>query len=338
MSKIRPVTLKDMGQMLGISYSTVSRALKGHPDVNEETIAAVQKLAKELHYKPHATAVSLRNRESKIIGLILPKIFYYYVPSVINAVEEELHKHGYKLMLFQSNESLLREKECIEIFLLNNIDGILASVSKETDNYDHFVEVQQLGIPLVFFDRVPDDFAADKIVVDEVKGTYNGVSYLISTGCKRIALVLDNPKLSITGNRRKGYAFALEDHHLPYDESLVVYGETSEGVEKALSKIIEGTNPPDAVFVISDLLMVGVMAAINKAGKKIPQDVSVVGFSDEPFSLMYYPQLTSVMPMGSETGIAAVQMLLDRIRESENVYEPETKVLQTKLVVRGSTK
>lgn len=338
MSKIKSVTLKDLGRLLGISYSTVSRALKGHPDVNAETIEAVQKLAKELHYKPHATAVSLRNRESKIIGLILPKIFYYYVPSVINAVEEELHKHGYNLMLFQSNESLTREMECIEIFLLNNIDGVLASISKETDRYDHFAEVQQLGIPLVFFDRVPSNFIADKIVVDEVKGTYNGVSYLISTGCKRIALVLDNPKLSITSNRLKGYSIALADHQLTYDESLVLYCETDEAAEKSFADMLSGPNPPDAVFVISDLLMVGVMAAIHKVGKKIPDDISVVGFSDEPFSLMYHPSVTSVLPLGQETGMEAVNLLLERIKDNQNVYEPVTKVLQTKLVVRDSTR
>jgi len=338
MNKSRPVTLKDLGRLLGISYSTVSRALSGHPDVSAETVDAVKKLAKELHYRPHATAISLRNHESKVIGLIVPKISYFYVPSVINAIEEEVSKEGYKLMILQSNESYEKEVECIEIFILNDVDGILASVSSETAQFDHFREAQQLGIPLVLFDRVATDFPSDKVVVDGMKGTYKGISHLVSTGCRRIALMLGNPKISISINRLTGYTIALRDHHIPFDETIVAYSNTPEEAEKNTMALLALPEPPDAIFAISDLLLVGIMQGIRKMGKKVPDDISVVGFSDEPFAVMYNPPITSVLPLGAETGKAAVDILMQRIKQNSNEYELINKVLQTRIEVRGSTK
>lgn len=336
---INSITLKDIAKLLGVSKSTVSRALKDHPDISQATKEAVLKLAEELHYRPNAVAISLRQKKSKVIGLIVPQISYFFFPSIIEGVESEVYKNGYKLMIFQSNELYEREIEACNILLSNNVEGILASVSRETENFKHFENIIESNIPIVFFDRVPDSVEADKVLVDDVEGAYKATKHLIETGRKKTAICIGNSNLLISKNRLKGYKMAFEECNLPINEEFIISCETPEEAEYETNILLNLQDAPDGIFAISDLTMAGIMRAIYKNNLKVPDDISVIGFCEEPFSLMYNPPLSTIKPMGFDIGKTASQMLFNRIN-SELAENPKPKriFLKSEMIIRSSTK
>ncbi len=198
--KKRATTLKDIAQQLGLNKSTVSRALRDHPDVSQETKDAVKNLAQELKYRPNIVASSLRHKKSKVIGLLVPQMSYFFWPSVIQGIEEIVHKNGYNLLMLQSNESYEREVENLDILVANNVEGILASISRETKDFSHFKDVINLGLPIVFYDRVMKDLNADLVLLDDTSAAYNAVLHLIDKGKRRIAICTGNSNLLISRN------------------------------------------------------------------------------------------------------------------------------------------
>ncbi|MDF1548686.1 MAG: LacI family DNA-binding transcriptional regulator, partial [Bacteroidales bacterium] len=310
---IHPVTIKDIAKLLGISKSTVSRALKDHPDISQTTKDAVLQLAEALRYRPNAVALSLRHKKSKVIGLIVPQISYFFFPSVVEGVEDEVHKHGYKLMILTSNEQYEREVEACDILLSNNVEGILASVSRKTRDFKHFHDIIDSDIPMVFFDRVPDSVQADMVLVDDIDGAYNATKHLFDIGKKRIAICIGNPNLLISKNRLKGYQMAFEENKRLIDENYIISCETPVEAENETTRLLNLPNPPDGILAISDLTMSGIMKAIYKNKLRIPEDIAVIGFCEEPFSSMYNPPLSTIKPMGFEIGKTAAEMLFKRI-------------------------
>ena len=216
--KSHPVTIKDIARELGVSPSTVSRALKDHPDISEETRRHVRELADRMKYKPNAIALSLKNRKSNVVGVIIPQIVHYFFSSVISGIEEIAGKYGYSVMIAQSNESFDKEVEAMGALADGRIDGLLISISKETVKYDHLRQFKEEGIEIVFFDRVPDEFKSDSVVIDDFQGALKAVQHLIDGGHKRI-LHLAGPQTRLIGRKRlKGYLQALENNKVPFDE------------------------------------------------------------------------------------------------------------------------
>ncbi len=202
---VNPVTIMDLAKLLNLSKSTVSRALKNHPDISQATRDAVRQLADALNYRPNSVAVTLRHKKSRIIGLVVPQISYFFFPSVVKGIEDEVNKHGYTLMIMQSNEEYTREKEACNHLMSGNVEGILISVSRETVDFHHFEEIIDSGLPMVFFDRVPETYLADMVLVDDTDGAYRAVKHLIETGKRKIAICTGTPNLLISRNRLKGY-------------------------------------------------------------------------------------------------------------------------------------
>ncbi|MEZ4774180.1 MAG: LacI family DNA-binding transcriptional regulator [Bacteroidia bacterium] len=340
----RQITLADLAKELGISTATVSRALKDYPDISNETKQKVIALAEKLHYRPNTLAAGLRKRESKIIGVIIPDIVSHFFSSVINGIMDIAYQEGYRVMICQSNESFEKEVADAQALLTSRVDGVLVSIAHETKSFDHFTEFKDLGIPVVFFDKVPiEEFKdASKVVVDDFMGAYTTVEHMILQGCKRIAH-FRGPLIAYTSfNRFEGYKQALADYGIPYDESLVFACEdiSFEEGQRFCHQVISSDNPADAIFAVTDMVALGALVTARDAGLKIPEDLAIAGFSDWLIASIIAPPLTSVAQPSHEMGQTATTLLLEEINANKNniPFSFKTVVLKTDLMVRASTR
>lgn len=331
------VTIKDIARILGISPSTVSRALKDHPDINTDTKKAVNDLASKLKYQPNAVALSLKNSRSNTIGIIIPEIIHYFFSSVISGIEDVASQKGYTVIICQSNESYIREVANAKALLSHRVDGILISISKETQSFEHFLNLQEGGIPLVFFDRIAPEINADQVIIDDMEASYKATRHLIETGRKRIAHFAGPQSLLIGRDRLQGYLNALSEAGIPIDNRLIIEADNFEKARNAVIEMLDAEIVPDGIFAVNDLTAIGAMQTIQKRGYKIPGDISIIGFSDGSFSGITDPNLTSVDQHGYEMGTTAAEILFNRILSSEEKYIPEIKVLQADLIIRGSS-
>jgi LacI family transcriptional regulator len=340
--KYNQVTIKDIARELGISPSTVSRALKDHPDISVETKKAVNELAERLNYQPNVVALSLRQSKTNTIGVIIPEIVHFFFSTIISGIEDVAYRAGYNVIVTQSNESLNREMSDMKALFNSRVDGMLMSISRETTNFDHIESTLAKGVPMVFFDRVYDTPTSSKVIVDDFAGAKEATLHLIEQGYKRIAHLEGPPNLEISLQRLKGYEEALRESNHPYLEELVVtcpYGSIEEG-RRATEELLRLKNPPDAIFASNDPAAMGAMQAIKEKGLKIPDNVAVVGFSNWFFSAMMDPPLTSVDQPGFEMGQEAAKLLIRQIEKKnkdEGELMPETKILKTRLIVRASS-
>ena len=335
--KSHPVTIKDIARELGVSPSTVSRALKDHPDISEETRRHVRELADRLKYKPNAIALSLKNRKSNVVGVIIPQIVHYFFSSVISGIDEVATKYGYSVMIAQSNELFDKEVEAMAALADGRIDGLLISISKETVKYDHLRQFKEEGIEIVFFDRVPDDFKSDSVVIDDFQGALKAVQHLIDGGHKRI-LHLAGPQTRLIGRKRlKGYLQALENNRIPFDEKLVVPCDSFDSALKIMPELVNSGLQFDAVFTVNDFTAAGVIQSLKKLGKHVPEDIAVVGYGDDDIAKMIDPTLTTIRQPGKEMGIRAMEMLHKRLSSIEENSEIVSEVLQAELVKRNSS-
>lgn len=330
------ITIKDIAKILGISVSTVSRALKNHPDISADTKKEVQELAKRLNYSPNSIALSLRNRKSFSIGIIIPEIVHHFFSCVISGIEQVANQNGYNVIIMQSDESYDRELSICRSALNTRIDGVLVSMSKTTFEYEHFRELQQAGISMVFFDRICGALDTDRVVVDDFQGAYSAVEHLIAVGCKRIAHLSAPQHLQIAQKRQMGYLQALKDNHIPVDENLIIACDNQQDAKIVGRQLMEMTARPDGIFAVNDVTAAGAMYAIKKAGFSVPDDVAVCGFTDGLISTLTDPTLTTVEQHGEEMGRVAAEMLLKRVNADDS-YPTITKVLKTNLIIREST-
>jgi LacI family transcriptional regulator len=340
--KFNQVTIKDIARELGISPSTVSRALKNHPDISAETKKAVHELAEKLNYQPNIVALSLRHSKTNTIGVIIPEIVHYFFSTVISGIESVAYEAGYNVILTQSNESAQREATDLRALFNSRVDGMLISISRETKQYDHIENILTKDVPVVFFDRWYDNPRTSKVLVDDYEGAYEAVKHLISQGCKRIAHLEAVPGLSISEDRKRGYVDALKDHGHVIDEQLTVIcpsGSLEDG-QRAAEKLLSLKNPPDGIFANNDLLAFGAMQVIKKKGLKIPDDIAMMGYSNWFFSALMDPPLSSVHQPGFEMGQEAARLLIRQIelKGKDNAeVKPEKKILKTHLVIRESS-
>ncbi|MGV8092302.1 MAG: LacI family DNA-binding transcriptional regulator [Mangrovibacterium sp.] len=335
--KSNQVTIKDIARILGISASTVSRALKDHPDISEDTKVAVNNLAAQLKYQPNAVALSLRQSRSYTIGVIIPEIVHYFFSSVISGIEDVAYDAGFTVMMCQSNEKYDREVANARMLLAHRVDGILVSISKETTDYAHLKMLQEGKIPLVFFDRIVSEIITDQVIVDDEEAAFKATRHLIQKGRKRIAHFAGPGNLLIGRDRKNGYIRALREAGLKIDPELVIEADSFEKAHIAVDRLLESGNLPDGIFTTNDLTAIGAIQCLKKKGISIPQQVAVVGFSDGHFSGITDPALTSVDQHGYEMGTTATRILLDRLLNPADPYVPQTKVLTADLIVRGSS-
>ncbi len=337
MDKKGPITIKDIAYELGISPSTVSRALKNHPDISTKTKEAVHFLAKKYHYKPNAVALSLRSSKTHMIGVVIPNIVHYFFSSVISGIEHVCNNAGYNVMICQSNEDEEREITSIQTLTSSRVDGILASISKNTTDFTHFKELLDNNLPLVCFDRAIKELNTDKVVIDDVKGAFTITEHLIQEGCKKIVHLSAPMNLLIGQRRKEGYIKALQKYNIPVDESLIVKCDSRDEALKVMHDIFDSGIKPDGVFAVNDLTASGVLKAAKDYGYSVPKNIKVVGFSDGFVANVTDPTLTTIDQHGFEMGKQAAQLLLDRINETIDNYSPVTKVIATNLIKREST-
>jgi DNA-binding LacI/PurR family transcriptional regulator len=330
------ITIKDIAKKLGISPSTVSRALKGHPEISAETRKAVNDLAEKLKYEPNAVALSLQRSRTNIIGLIIPEIVHYFFSQVISGIEDVANDAGFQVMICQSNESYTREVSSVQALLASRIDGLLVSVSKETKDFSHFRNLKKKNIPIVFFDRICEEIDSDKVIVDDFNGAYKAVEHLINIGCKRIAHLSTNQNLLIGKNRYEGYLKALRDFELPVDERLIVRCDTHKAARLVTKRLIYELHPPDGIFAVNAQTAIGAIQTVKENGLRIPEDIAVVGFSNDIYCTMSDPQLTSFDQFGYLMGQKAARMILDRILSKQD-YPASTEIIETQLIIREST-
>ncbi|MDO1447603.1 LacI family DNA-binding transcriptional regulator [Rhodocytophaga aerolata] len=332
------VTIKDIARQLNISVATVSRALRDFPDINENTKKAVTTLAAELDYRPNQIAQSLVKRRTNTIGVVIPTFVIPFYASAISGIQEEAAKANYNVMVCQSNESYTTEVSNIYTLASSRVDGLLVSVSKETTNFDHLQCLQQKGIEIVFFNRVYEGMPVAKVVVDDYDGAVAATEHLISIGRKRIAHFCGPQNLSISQERRRGYVDALKTHNLPVREELMLSCDfnIASGMDAA-RQLLQVRPLPDAIFAVSDSVAFGAMKVLKEQGIRIPEDIAIAGYTDEPTASLVDPGLTTVAQPTFEIGQTAARLLFAQInRPSKESVCPKT-VLKTRLIIRGST-
>jgi len=337
----RQIRLADIAKELGVSTATVSRAIKDYPDISKETKRKVMELVKKWNYRPNSIAAGLRKSESKMIGVIIPEIINHFFSSVIKGIMKVAYEADYRVMLCQSDESYEKEVVDANALFASRVDGIMASIAHGTTNLDHFLAFPKSGIPLVFFDKVPaSQKDVSKVVVDDYKGAFQVVEHLIEQGYKRIAHFRGPMSASTSINRYNGYKDALNHYGISYDPALIYTCDKitlDEGRLFARKCLNDGNF--DAVFAITDQVAIGAMMEIKEAGKSIPEDIAIAGFSNWSMSSIIEPKLTSVAQPALEMGERAMQLLLDEIRANKEDIEvaPQTIVLETDLIVRASS-
>lgn len=335
------ITIKDIAKALNLSTSTVSRALRGSYEINPETKRLVMEYAERMNYRPNPIALSLKENRSRSIGVIIPEIANNFFSQAINGMESIAYNRGYHVVISQNHESYERELVNTQYLAQRRVDGLIVSLSGESNDLEHFKELQTKGMPIVFFDRVPQDYITHKVSADNFVGAYEATAHLIQQGYRRIAHLTSPSWLSITYERLEGYKKALQNHGIPIDESYIKYcshgGMIPEEVEKAVLELIHHPERPDAIFSAGDRLTTSSMSLIKREGLKIPEDVAIVGFTNLISAHLLNPALSAVTQPAYEMGQLATEFLIDLIERPKSTIRFETKRLETKLVIRESS-
>lgn len=332
------VTVKDIAKSLGISISTVSRALKNSLDVSAETREQVLNKARELDYLPNDLALALSTKKTNRIGIIVPEISYHFFPKVINAASEILVAQNYNVLIANTNNHYDLEVSNARNFLSSRVEGLLVSVSSETNNFDHFTSFIKRNIPIVFFNRVPLNIDAPKIMVNDFEAATKIVTHLIKQGYTRIAHIAGPPNLLISKERLRGYERALQSHNMSYDKKLVVHSDSlPDSAVRLTKKLMSMKDKPDAIFCFNDPIAVDVIVTAKALNIKIPSQLGVAGFSDEPVSAYIEPSLTTVHHPLEAMGIMAAETLLQQITTGI-VQSSYSQILDSKIIIRDSTK
>ncbi|GAA4304700.1 LacI family DNA-binding transcriptional regulator [Compostibacter hankyongensis] len=333
------VTIKDIAQRLKLSPSTVSRALRGGTEIREETRRLIQEVAREMHYSPNPIALSLKEKKSKIIGVIVPEIANNFCSATIAGIEEVAYSRGYHVIIFQSHELYEREVTSIQLLTSRRIDGLILTISNETRNYDHLQALRGKGIPLVMFDRVCEEIKTHKVVVNDYQGAFDATCHLIREGFTRIAHVAIAPYLSITQNRLKGYEEALRSHHLPVKKNWIVHCDfDAMSIEKAVRQLFEGSERPDAIVASTERLAIGCIKVLREMKLRIPMDVALVGFSDNPLNKFMAPSLTAVQQPTFDIGQKSAELLIELIESKTPPKNYRTIEMKTTLDIQDSSR
>jgi len=338
----RKVTLKQIAKELDVSISTVSKSLRNSMEISEDTRQKVQAFAKLYNYKPNNIALSLKNKKTKTICIIIPEIIHHFFATVISGVESVANENGYNVLVCLSDESFDKEVINMEMLANGSIDGFIMSLSKETQqkkDFHHIVEVINQGMPVVMFDRVTNDILCDKVIIDDNLAAFNATQYLIDKEFKKIALITTIDYVSVGKLRTEGYTKALKNNDIKVDENLILKIEDTENFETSIEELLQNNPDLEAIFAVNELFAVTAIKTANKMGKKVPEDLSVIGFTDGIISKYSSPSITTVSQNGIKMGGKAAKMLIERLEaEEEEEEQYRTEVIETELVERESTK
>lgn len=331
-------TIKDIANVLGITPSAVSKALNNHPRISVKTKADVIQVAKNLNYQPNHLASALRKGKSNLVGLVIPRANSHFFSAVLQSIEDVLNSKGYNVIISQSNESYKKECESIDALLFTQVDGIIASLANETLNFSHYEKIKAKGIPLVLFDRGENDLDVDYIGIDDYKSSHLVVDHLVEQGCKRIAHIAGFRHTRIYKNRIIGYMDALENHHLPIEKELILEGDLSiEDGRKKMQALLNLTNRPDAVYAAGDFAALGALQVLKEHKIKVPDEIALVGFSNEPFTSFVTPSISTVNQHSEQIGKLAAEAFLYRIENPNEKVSLKKMILNAELVVRESS-
>lgn len=333
---MKNVSIKDIAQELGIHHTTVSRAFREDSLVKKETREKVLEKANELGYRPNRLAREFRNKRSNTIAIIVPVIPHSFFSNFIADFSQKANFSGFSVMVFQSNGDINNEKQIIDSLLSYRISGVVASVSSETKSGKHFELFKNAEIPHVFFDRIPEDYEASYVILDNFKAAYDAVKILINSGRKRIAFISTPDQINVFDSRFYGYKKALEDSEIPLNNHLVVReGLLMNDGYKAAQKLLELQPCPDAVFAIRDELAIGIIKFLKKSGLRVPSDISVIGFDNDPMGIACEPELSTVSQLIPQMASIAFDLLLKQIDGDKE--EIEQRILKAEIIIRGSS-
>ena len=330
--------MADLARELGVSMTTISRALSDHYSIGPEMKSKVLKLAKKYNYQPNRLASALRKGKSKLLGIIVPYIEGRFFPSVVHGIETAASRAGYNVIICQSNEDAAQERRNVEALLSAQVAGIMVSLARSTTTYKHFDKVRSRGLPLVFFDRSMEGEDVNAVVLNDHEGALISTRHLLSQGCQRVAHLAGPQHMSIYKNRYQGYLAALREAGLPLDEELVAYTDMTqpEGVD-VMRRWLALPNPPDAVFSAGDYCALGAMQEARRQNHRVPEDIAISGFSNEAFTLITEPTITTIDQRCEEMGQATVRLLLEQIEAGAIPFTPRQTVLRPELLIRGSS-
>lgn len=341
MSKIMPKTMKDIARDLGVSISTVSRALKDSPSISSVQKERIQQYAREYNFCPNMIGEALRYsrvKPMKVIGVILPEMVHYFFMSVLSGIEEEARSRGYSVMVAQSNERYDREVDICNDFYKNKVCGIIVSQAKDTKQYDHFQKLMANGIPLVFYDRICTGINCSRVVVDDYMGAYTAVSHLIESGCRRIAFYGSPMNMEISKNRYNGYHDALVKYGLKENPDWVRQCDNRTEAEAVTPPILSRKPHPDAFFAINDDTAIGILYTAKHMGFRVPDDISICGFTNGDRSKACDPLLTTVDQRGTSVGKKAAEILIGLVEGTLPMGKTVHGMVRTSQVIRGTTR
>ncbi|WP_031301742.1 LacI family DNA-binding transcriptional regulator [Sphingobacterium paucimobilis] len=329
--------IKDIAKMLGISVSTVSRALRDAYDVNPETKKRVLELTEKLNFKLNKNASALASGNTKNIGVVIPFITNYYFSTVISGIQEEAYNQGYNIILYVTNDDIEREKKLIENIATSSLDGLLISISSNSHIVEHFETMMRSGLPIVFFDRVPQQIQASKVVQSDFDGAYQATTYLIEKGYDRIAHIAGPSELSFTQERLRGYLQAHTDAKVAHHKEYVIFSGFGQSHGFDDTKVLLSLpQPPNAIFAVNDRKAVGAIQALNQACIRVGQDFGVIGFTNDPISTVIEPNLTTIEEPAFEIGRQSCQLLIRHIKNKD--FEPREILIPGRLIERQSVR
>lgn len=333
--------MKDIARDLGVSVATVSRALKDSPRISEEKRKQIQEYAREHNFFPNVIAETLRKsrvQPNKVIGVIVPQFVHYYFSCILTGIEEEASRRGYRIMVAQSDERYEREVKICQSFYANKCCGIIVSMAKNTTKYDHFQKLIDMGIPLVFYDRICTGVNASRVVVDDYMGAFTAVTHLIDTGCRKIGYYGMPGSMEIGKNRYNGYRDALLKNGLQPNPEWMKECDNRADAEVITPEILSQPNHPDAFFAVNDDTAIGILYSAKRMGFNVPDDISICGFTNGQRAVACDPMLTTVEQRGVMVGEEAANILIGQVEGSLPLDKVEKRVVRTRLVIRGTTR
>ena len=338
MANDKEVTIYDIAKKLNVSPATVSRGLQDHPAISKKTKKKIFEAVDKLGYRTNHFARNLRQQETKTIGVMVHELNSNFITSVLAGIEKVTTEAGYDLIIAHSSESMEKEAANAKNLFHKRVDGLIASLSFDTTNLEHFKPFKDKSVPLVFFDRVEQDGHNTVVIIDNAKCGYEATSHLIEQGCKRIAHITSSLKRNVYSQRFKGYKDALFDHELPFDKKLLVVADLSEAAAVASAGKILAMKPrPDGLFITNDFVAAVVMRTLKEAGVKIPKDIAVVGFNNDAIGKLIEPQLTTINYPGKDIGEIAARHLINHLQGLGTLQQTNTIIVRSDLIVRKSS-
>ena len=338
MMKNKIPTLKEIAEKLGISISTVSRALNDHQDISEVTKERVKALAADLNYIPNIFAKGFRTHKTNIIGVVVPNITHYFTTTLIRGILEEASLQGYRVIISESNNDVDKQTEMLNTMIQFGVDGVLISLSKMTRDISSILKIMNT-LPLILFDKASNKIPCTQVVINEEEATYNAIEHLINIGKRRIAIIKESEFSYNSEKRFEGYLRALKENNLPIDEKIILSVDDISMIQgKRMTNVLMSLKQkPDAIFAITDSAAIGVIKTLKKLHVKIPEEVAVVGFSNSINSTIIEPMLTTIDQPGQKIGATAVKYLIEEINHTNEIFINKTIEIRSNLIIRNST-